>query len=104
MKVPAANGKKTILIVGASFAGFTLGEFLWSEFNVVFLDQNDYFEYTPGNVKSAVDDKWADKITISYSDVVSGHKNKFKYIQGKLLDLSSLSNLAEIELTVEGCI
>ena len=90
MSVPDTNGKKTVLIVGAGIAGFTIGEFLWSEFNVVFLDQNDYFEYTPGNVKSAVDDKWADKITISYAEVISGHKNNFKYIQGKLLDVSSL--------------
>jgi hypothetical protein len=34
----SSKGKGTVVIVGASFAGMTLGELLWDEYDVTFVD------------------------------------------------------------------
>lgn len=71
--VPNPNGRKTVVIVGASIAGFTVGEYLWDNYNVVFIDQKDHFEYISTCVKAANDEHWADKIMIGYDKVVAGY-------------------------------
>jgi NADH dehydrogenase FAD-containing subunit len=39
------NNKKTVVIVGASFAGLAMMDHLLSEFNIVLIDKKNYFEY-----------------------------------------------------------
>lgn len=91
------HNKKTLVIVGASIAGFTVGEYLWNDYNVVFVDQRDYFEYNPTSIKNAVDKEWVDTITIKYSDVVTGHGNKFQYIQATLVNVDKEGNTIEVK-------
>lgn len=79
---------KKIVIVGFSFGGFTIGEFLWNNFKVTFVDAKDHFEYVPTCLKSSIDDKWADKIHASYSDVAKAHEGKFEFIQGTLVEVT----------------
>ena len=43
-----------MVIVGASFAGFTLAEQIWDSYDVIFVDQRDHFEYWPGVLKQSV--------------------------------------------------
>ncbi len=56
----SSKGKGTVVIVGASIAGMTVGEQLWDYCDVIFVDQRDHFEYWPGNIKQSVDDSIKD--------------------------------------------
>jgi UDP-galactopyranose mutase len=60
----SSKGKGTIVIIGASIAGMTIGEQLWDEYDVTFVDQRDHFEYWPGNVKQSVDETIKDQIIV----------------------------------------
>lgn len=72
------------MIVGGSFAGFTMAELLWDHFEVVVIDMKSYYEFLCSNIKCAVDDKWVDTITVPYDQIVQNNNNKFKFIQGSL--------------------
>ena len=72
--------KKTVFIVGASFAGFTLAEQLWNDFNVTLIDKKDHFEYLPTNIKCSVDATWADHLMVSLQDSKKAFNNKFQVI------------------------
>lgn len=96
--VPNPNGKKTVVIVGASIGGLTIGDGLWNDHNVVFIDKKDYFEYTPGSVKFPTDPKFGSRMTTKFADMVTGFGNKFKYIQGSLLGVASAINAIEVQL------
>ena len=61
---------KTVVIVGGSNAGFTMTMMLCDYFNVIMIDANDYYEFTPTNIKSAVDPDWINKITTPYEKIV----------------------------------
>lgn len=91
------NGKKTVVIVGASIAGITLGELMWDYFNVTFVDQRDHFEYWPGNLKQTVDETIKDKIIVPFADFVKGYGDKFQFLQGRLLNVEKDTDLIEVE-------
>jgi NADH dehydrogenase FAD-containing subunit len=76
----SSKGKGTIVIIGASIAGMTIGEQLWDEYDVTFVDQRDHFEYWPGNVKQSVDETIKDQIIVPYTDFVKGYKGKFQFL------------------------
>lgn len=58
---------KKVVIVGASFAGLSVAEKLWDQFDVTIVDKNDYFEYICTNTRSIVEDEHMDEITLSYA-------------------------------------
>lgn len=75
----------------------TLGELLWEEYDVTFVDQRDHFEYWPGNLKQAVDDSIKDKIIVPFADFAKGYAGKFQFLQGRLLNVHKEANLIELE-------
>jgi len=99
---PHASGKKTVVIVGFSIAGFTVGEQLWDSHNVVFVDQRDHFEYWPGNLKQAVDGGIKDKIITPFADVIKGYNNAFQFVQGRLLNVQKEANVIEVATDKDG--
>ena len=76
----SSKGKGTVVIIGASFAGMTLGELLWDEYDVTFVDQRDHFEYWPGNIKQSVDATIKDQIIVPFNNFNKGYKGKFKFL------------------------
>eukprot|EP00347_Sterkiella_histriomuscorum_P014384 403361073 len=75
---------KTVVIVGGSYAGFTMAEMLWDYFNVIVIDARDHYEHTATNIKCAVDPTWIDKITTPFTKVEQSYGGKFKFVQGYL--------------------
>lgn len=71
---------KHVVIVGGSFAGLTIAEFLWNHFEVTVIDKNDYFEFFVTNMKCLVDDNDFADTVVPFSEIVSGNKNKFKFM------------------------
>ena len=67
------KGKGTVVIVGASISGMTLGELLWDEYDVIFVDQRDDFEYWPGNLKQTVDGTIKDQIIVPFTDFAKAY-------------------------------
>ena len=67
------KGKGTVVIVGASISGMTLGELLWDEYDVIFVDQRDHFEYWPGNLKQTVDGTIKDQIIVPFTDFAKAY-------------------------------
>lgn len=95
---PNPNGKKTVIIVGFSIAGYTAGEAIWDDVNLVFVDARDHFEYVPTVLKSAVDETWKDKITTTFADSVSGYKDKFRFVQGTIQNVNGDGKTIDVEL------
>jgi NADH dehydrogenase FAD-containing subunit len=93
---PNANGKKTVVIVGFSIAGFTVGEQLWDFYNVVFVDQRDHFEYWPGNLKQSVDGTIKDRVITPFADTLKAYNNAFQFVQGRLLNVQKETNIIEV--------
>jgi NADH dehydrogenase FAD-containing subunit len=93
----SSKGKGTVVIVGASIAGMTLGELLWDEYDVTFVDQRDHFEYWPGNLKQSVDGTIKDQIIVPFADFAKGYAGKFQFLQGRLLNVQKETNLIELE-------
>ena len=75
LAAPSTNskGKSTIVIIGASIAGMTIGELLWDEYDVTFVDQRDHFEYWPGNLKQSVDESIKDQIIVPFTEFAKGY-------------------------------
>jgi hypothetical protein len=61
-------------------AGYTAGEALWDDTNVVYIDQRDHFEYNPTSIKAANDREWKDKIILPFADSEKAYKGKFKFV------------------------
>jgi NADH dehydrogenase FAD-containing subunit len=62
---------------------------------VTVIDRNDYLQHTQGTIKLAHDTELPAVITISYSEIVEGNKNKFQFRQGTLTQLNK-DNTIEI--------
>ena len=46
---------KHVIIVGFSYAGYQALTSIWDNFRVTVIDQRDYFEHVPTNIKCSVD-------------------------------------------------
>ena len=55
-----SKSDKKVIIVGASFAGLTVAEYLWDYFDVLIIDKKEHFEYTCTNTRSFVDSEHFD--------------------------------------------
>jgi NADH dehydrogenase FAD-containing subunit len=85
--------------VGASIAGFSLGEQLWAENNeyeVTFVDQRDHFEYWPGTLKQSTDSDIKDQIIVSFTEFTQAYEGKFNFVQGRLVNVRKDDNLIEV--------
>ncbi|MEK6889052.1 MAG: FAD-dependent oxidoreductase [Nanoarchaeota archaeon] len=60
--------KKKIVIVGGGFAGSAVAKQLENHFSVELIDTKDYFEFTPGILRTLVEPEHAKKIQIMYKD------------------------------------
>jgi len=91
------KGKGVAVIVGASIAGLTLGEQIWDEYDVVFIDQRDHFEYWPGNLKQSVDGTIKDKIIVPFAEFAKAYEGKFQFVQARLLNVQKDTDFIEVE-------
>ena len=71
---------KRVVIVGASYAGFTLAEYFWNDYRVILIDKKDHWEYVASTLKSSIDPTWHTKNLIKFSEVVKGHGQRFEFI------------------------
>jgi len=82
------NQTKKLVIVGGSYAGFTLAEYFWSmptDFKVMIIEKKDHFEYVASTIKSLVDKDWPKKNTLSYKDITKAYEKRFEVIRGTLV-------------------
>ena len=92
-----SKGKGTAVIVGASIAGLTIAEQIWDEYDVVFVDQRDHFEYWPGNLKQSIDATIKDKILVPFTEFAKAYEGKFQFVQGRLLNVQKDADIIELE-------
>src|SRR3989344_843508 len=62
---------KRVLIIGGGFAGSTAARMLEKDFDVTLIDSKDYFEFTPGILRTLLEPKHVEKIQVL-------HKNYLK--------------------------
>jgi len=53
---------KKVVVIGGGFAGNQIAKRLQNKFNVLLIDTKDYFEYTPGILKLAVNPDYKSKL------------------------------------------
>lgn len=53
---------KRVVIIGGGFAGTIIAEKLQKEFNTILIDDKEYFEYTPGILRTIVEPQHVNKI------------------------------------------
>ncbi len=91
---------KKVLIVGGGFAGTLIAKKLQKNFNVVLIDTKDYFEFTPGILRSIVEPEHLKKIQILHStylknaQIIKGEvkkvSDKYVFMNGKKLSYDYL--------------
>ena len=59
--------KKKLVIVGGGFAGALIAKKLETKFNVILIDTKDYFEFTPGILRTLVQPSHIKKIQVLHS-------------------------------------
>jgi NADH dehydrogenase FAD-containing subunit len=70
----------TVLILGASFSGLLAWRLLKNEFNVIVVDQKDFFEFTPSILVALREENLHKKISFKIRDVL---KNR-EFVCGKI--------------------
>jgi NADH dehydrogenase FAD-containing subunit len=63
---------KHVVIIGGSYAGFTILNLLYKKAKVTLIDKKDHFECIFANMKTLVGDNDVNDFTISFEDVVKG--------------------------------
>jgi len=69
-----------VIIIGGSFAGLTLAQTLMREFEVLLIDQKEYYENKEANYCCLTDPQWLGKITIKYQDLALMSQGGLKFI------------------------
>jgi NADH dehydrogenase FAD-containing subunit len=81
----AVKHNKHIVIVGGSFAGFTVAMALWNNFRVTIIDKKEYFENTTLLPRCMIDENlFTEKLYYSFNESRKRHNNAFDFIQGEL--------------------
>src|SRR3989338_6062962 len=62
------NRMKTVIVLGGGFAGALAARKLEKYFQVLLIDQKDYFEFTPAVLRTLVEPSHVDKIQVRHSD------------------------------------
>ncbi len=84
---------KKIVIIGGGFAGALAAKKLENEnFNVVLIDTKDYFEFTPGILRTIVKPNHIKRIQVLHKDYL----NKAKVIIGEVIDISDKNILVKV--------
>lgn len=76
---------KKIIIIGGGFAGSCIAKSLEKKFDVTLIDSKDYFEYTPGILRTIILPKHSKKIQVLHSKYL----RHTKIITNKVTDVSS---------------
>ena len=76
---------KTVVIIGGGFAGASLAKKLEKSFSVSLIDTKDYFEFTPGILRTIVHPKHMKKIQVLHSYYL--HSSRL--IRGEVTDFTS---------------
>lgn len=71
---------KRVVIIGGGFAGSTLAKKIESKFEVTLIDNKDYFEFTPGILRTIVNPDRSACMQVKHSDYL---KNS-KFVQGEV--------------------
>ena len=72
--------KKHIVIVGFSYAGFTVGELLWNNFEVTLIDKKDFFDHFALGIYGVVEERLIDYTLYPIDTIQTGYNNKFKFV------------------------
>ena len=84
---------KKIIVIGGGFAGSYIAKKLEKKFEVILIDAKEYFEFTPGILRTLVEPEHAKKIQILHKDYL---KN-CRIILGKVKDIRGNFVLANKE-------
>ena len=58
---------KKIIVIGGGFAGSYIARKLEKDFDVILIDSKDYFEFTPGILRTIVESEHIKKIQILHT-------------------------------------
>ena len=87
-KVPiAAHKDKTVVIVGGSYAGWGIAQMLWDNFKVIIIDANEYFQMTPGVIRTPVSEDFIDFVLQPFAKAEKAYAGKFTFKQGFLTEV-----------------
>lgn len=75
---------KKVVIIGGGFAGAHLAKLLENSFHVTLIDTKDYFEFTPGILRTIVHPEHMKKIQVLHSDYL----HTVKRIHGEVTDFT----------------
>lgn len=75
---------KKLIVVGGGFAGSTIAKSLENEFDTILIDTKDYFEFTPGILRTIVEPGHIKKIQVLHSTYLK--KAKFIRILVKVVN------------------
>lgn len=59
---------KKVVVIGGGFAGSLIAQKLEGNFEVILIDNKDYFEFTPWIFRAIVEPSWTKKIQVLHSD------------------------------------
>lgn len=76
--------KKKVVIIGGGFAGTHVAKHLEKSFDVVLIDTKDYFEFTPGILRTIVEPEHIRKIQVLHSHYLT----RSKIVVGSVLDVN----------------
>ncbi len=65
---------KKVVVIGGGFAGSLIARKLKKEFNLILIDSKNYFEFTPGILRTIVKPKHINKIQILHKDYLNNAK------------------------------
>ena len=78
---------KRVVIIGGGFAGSTVASKLEKKFNVTLVDAKDYFEFTPGILRTIIYPNHSDKIQAFHRHYLK----KASFVKGKVSSISKKS-------------
>lgn len=76
---------KKIVIIGGGFCGTHTAQQLENEFEIILIDTKDYFEFTPGILRTLVQPEHAKKIQVKHTDYLK----KTNIILGDATDITT---------------
>lgn len=76
--------KKKVVVIGGGFTGSYCAKNLQENFDLTLIDTKEYFEYTPGILRTIVQPSHVRKIQVQHEDYLT----KGKFIKGKAISIS----------------
>lgn len=78
-----------VLIIGGSFAGLAAARELSQDFQVTLVDLKEYYEYTPGILRSMVEPGNYSSLSVKYSEI--SQSIGFDFLKGEVIELGAHS-------------